>query len=227
MRRWLLTLGVVGVAVGVTAASYGLRERGSLDAAAISDVARITCEPESVRLDATSVRARPDGVHVAVANLSRALYLDITSADGESTERLPLTPGLLEQATFALPPGRVSVACVAGREVGRPREPATLLILDPQGLWVSPQLACDETLTIDFEVALADEEPSATFRRSLPGLTEADELMKPGYPQTRWHGDLLVVLREGEAVARVTRAESEGMFDVSVDACPGAGLTDP
>ena len=227
MRRWVLSIAIVAVAVAVAAASYGLRDGDPLEAASIPDVARITCEPDAVQMDASSVRARADGVHVAVANLSRALYLDFTSADGESTERLPLTPGLLEQATFALPPGRVRVACVAGRETGRPRRPATLLVLDPSGLWVSPRLACDDTVTIDYEIDLAEEEAEATFRRSLPGLIATDELVKPGYPRTRWHGDLLLVVREGESVARVTRAESEGRWDVAVDACPGAGLTDP
>jgi hypothetical protein len=229
MRRWVLMLAIVGIAVAVAAASYGLRSGGSLEPTTVPEVARITCEPDAVRLDATSVRARADGVHVAVANLSRALYLDFTSADGETTERLPLTPGLLEQATFALPPGRVSVACVAGRETGRPRRPATLLVVDPLGLWVSPALACDETVTIDYEVDLAEagEDAATTFRRSMPGLLATDQLVKPGYPRTAWHGDLLIVVRESETVGRVTRAESEGRWDVSVDACPGVGLTDP
>jgi hypothetical protein len=229
MRRWVLMVAIVGVAVAIAAASYGLRDGDPRVTATVPDVARITCEPDAVRLDATSVRARVDGVHVAVANLSRALYLDFTSADGESTERLPLTPGLLERATFALPPGRVSVECVAGREMGRPRRPAALLVVDPLRLWVSPSLACEETVTMDYEVdlAVAGEDAAATFRRSMPGLLSTDELLKPGYPRTAWHGDLLIVVRESETVARATRAESEGRWDVSVDACPGVGLTDP
>jgi hypothetical protein len=57
-------------------------------------------------------------------------------------------------------------------------------------------------------------------------LRPSDDLRRPGYPETRWHGDLLTVVREGETIARITRAEDRGGWSVVITACRDTGLLD-
>jgi hypothetical protein len=56
------------------------------------------------------------------------------------------------------------------------------------------------------------------------GLAQTDEIAKPGYPGTRWHGDLVVVIRDGATIGRFTRAQEQGMWSIAVTACAGSQL---
>ena len=102
---------------------------------------------------------------------------------------------------------------------------ARLQVRDPAGLWVPEALDCAEAESGVFETGYLEETFEATARRALLGLREADRLVKPGYPDTLWHGELHAVVRDGRTVGRVVRVLNHGTWNLTVDACPGTGLT--
>jgi hypothetical protein len=226
VRRAIVSAGAALIAVGVAMAGGFAthRERESLPT---PGVARVVCEPDRVRLGDDTVLAQPDGVRFEIENVSRAQLLQLTlvGLDGAPIEE-PIPSNRVTNTTFTIPPGPVTVACLSGRDDGRVREPALLTVLDTHDLWVSPDLSCEEIEGTSFAAPLdvPDESAVDTARRTVPGLTQTDVLAKPGYPRTRWHGDLLVVIREGETIGRVTRAEHEGGWLIDVDACTDAAL---
>lgn len=217
----LLSIGVV--------AAFVLREGGAGVATSrlAPDVARVVCEADSVRLAASAVRAGEDGVRILVQNRSRAQLLQIRSARGGTPPvELPLVPGGPNATIVALAPGVASVTCLADRTSSRGRGSAALSILDPYELWVSPRLSCSAAEAARFETAFAAgaEDATETAARTLAALDEHDRIVAPGYPGTRWHGDLVVVIRDGRTIARVTRAQDQGMWSVQVTACAGSRL---
>jgi hypothetical protein len=222
----------IGAALAVVASlasiavALSVRDDGVLEAAAgrIPDVARVSCLPDGARLDAAAVRPGQDGVRFLVRNDASPHRLRIRPAAGGSATELLLGGGFGPEATVALAPGAVRVACV---RAGAPAEPtAPLVVVDPLELWVSPEPECDDERQADLSVPFrgVDEDPADTLRRSLLGLGDADAIAKPGYPGTEWHGDMVVVLRDGHTIGRVTRAQDHGTWTLAVRACAGSGL---
>lgn len=225
----MLFAGVVSLAAAVgLAVAFGLRESGiSPDVLrAAPEVARVVCEGDGARLAAPVVRAGEDGVRFVVENPSSAQLLQVRrDGRGSATAELVLANGAPSEATFAIGPGAVLVACLPDRaSAGTPG--SKLTIVDPADAWVSPELACSRTETRRFPAPLTDDDegPVETTRRTLPGVAQADEIAKPGYPGTRWHGDLVVVIRDGATIGRVTRAHDQGMWSITVTACAGSEL---
>jgi hypothetical protein len=188
----------------------------------------VVCEPDAARVHTERVSALRDGVHVVVENDSRATSLEIRSPSDVLLDEVPLSSDAPTQATFALRPGPASVTCVSDDE-DRAADAGVLTVVDPGDRWVSPDLPCDLATVERAEYVtdlVRDERPVATARRAVPGLRGSDELESPGYPASTWHGDLLVVMREGEAIARIARADDNDAWHVFVEACPGSGLVE-
>lgn len=229
MREAIVAVGVVLIAAGISLAS-DLSEPDDSPVARVPDIVHVRCEADAVRLGASTVQPQQDGVRFVVDNESKAQLFDVVLVGIDTVAaETPINPGEVTEATFAIPPGPVSLACLSGREDGRERTPAELIVLDPRGLWVSPDLGCDTSETTEVSVQYAgaretDEDPATTARRAVPGLLGTDDIVKPGYPQTRWHGDLVVVVREGETIGRITRAQDESTWRVVVEACAGSAL---
>jgi hypothetical protein len=136
-------------------------------------------------------------------------------------------PGMVTDAELSVPPGRIEVRCVSdagGFDSTAPK--AELLVLDPHHLWVSPELTCDSMTHLQLDGGAAPEHPDPELlaRETLRGLLPADRLVKPGYPQTQWHGDLLLVEREGQPIATVTQYANGGRWLLDVEVCPGNHL---
>jgi hypothetical protein len=228
VRRLVLVAGIVTIAAGIAAAG-GLSLEPGPAAPVFPEAARIVCQPEGTVVRTETVLARRDGVHVVVENASRAQLLEIRSDTDAPLGEVPIAAEGTTEATFTIPPGAVTVTCESGRQDGRDRTAAVLAIVDPRDRFVPTTLACgDAELEMREFVAeeIAGEDPNVTAHRTVPGLRPGDRLEKPGYPATQWHGDLLVVVREGENVGRITRAQDRGLWSVVVAACPGTGLTD-
>jgi hypothetical protein len=229
VRSAIVAVGVVLIAIGIGLAS-DLSEPETVPTVSIPDVVRVRCEPDAVRLSTTTVQPQEDGIRFVVDNESKAQLFDVLPVGlEEAAAETPITPGEVTEATFAVPPGPVTLECLSGRETGRERVPGELTIVDPRALWVSPDLGCDTSETTEVSVPYegtpeTDEDPVTTARRAVPGLIGTDEIVKPGYPQTRWHGDLMVVIREGQTIGRVTRAQDESTWRVVVEACEGSAL---
>ena len=220
-----MLIGVVTAALGLAAAG-GFGSDVPSSATAVVRQARIVCEPEAARVPSEPVSALRDGVHLVVENASGATMLEIRSPTDALLAELPLSSDTPTEAIFPLPPGPVSVTCVTAGEAGA-TDIGVITVVDPGGRWVSPDLPCgpDDVERSTYETELVIEErASSTARRAVPGLHGSDLLESPGYPASTWHGDLLVVVRDGETIARIARADDKGMWNVFVDACPGAGL---
>jgi hypothetical protein len=232
MRRGVVSATAAGILVAaILVTTLSLRESGAAIAArrAAPDVALVICEPEGAVVDAPAVRAGDAGVRFVVQNTSQAQFLRVRP-DRElgSPVELLLADGSRSEATLAVAPGRVRVSCLRDRSSG-PAPASELAIVDLQGLWISPELACARVQELEFQTRFAgiQEDAVATVRRTIRSLADGLEIAKPGYPQTRWHGDLLVLIRDGRTIGRVTRAQDQGMWTVALSACTGSGIVDP
>lgn len=226
VRGALVTGGIVLIAVGVgIGADLGARESPPTDG--VPDRVDVRCEPDSVKLAGPAVEPGPDGVRFVVDNASKARLLQVGLVGlDEPAFSVSIAQGEITEASFAIPPGPVSVRCTSafGTAFHRPAE--ELIVLDPEGLWTSPDPTCPDLETVQLVAPFVegDETPGQTARRVVPGLEPSDDVVKPGYPETPWHGDLVVVIRDGVTIGRVTRAQNEGEWNLVVDACPEAAL---
>jgi hypothetical protein len=216
--------GVIAIAAGLAVAG-GF---GSPDTALVRAAPRqalIVCSPDGAIARTDRVVAVRDGVHLSVENAGGADRLAIRSASDELLGDVPVPLEGQAEATLALPPGPVSVSCSAE---GRDDPGADVLtVVDPGRRWVSPELGCDADTLEHAELVtglIPAERARSTARRAVTGLLTTDELRTPGYPASKWHGDLLVVFRGGRPVARIARAQDGGAWHVFVESCPGEGL---
>lgn len=223
-----MVVGVVIVAGGI-GMTGGFGSTSEDLAGPAPDVARVACQPLATVVRTPVVLAGRDGVRFAIDNASRAQFLDVRSETDAQLAEAPIVPGEVTEAVLTIPPGTLSVTCSAGVGMGTDRSAGTITVVDLQDRWISPELACNErnVETASFEAGQrSDETAEDTARRAVPGLLGSDLLVKPGYPGTLWHGDLLTVVREGEAVGEVTRAQDRGTWNVVVTSCPGTALSD-
>lgn len=214
---------VVGFAImagGVAVATVALGGRGEAPV-----VARVVCAKEGVRAVTREVLAGSDGLHLQVVNVGSdrryEVVSSVTPATGAAAGVLP-ADGVVD-LRLALAPGAFEFACLrAGTDE---RLAVSLELLDPDGLWTPEALVCADPDSGVFETEYALEPFATTARRALPGLQSTDRLVKPGYPDTQWHGELHVVFRDDRVVGRAVRVLNHGTWNVTVDACPGSGLT--
>ena len=189
----------------------------------VPSVGRVVCGKDGVRVATPQVVARSDGMRLEVENIGKERRFEIGSlAEAGQPVTGVLPRDGIARLQLSLAPGEVEFACLrvgtGERLVGR------IELLDPDGLWTPAALACDDPESGVVEIGYADEGFGASVRRALAGLQDRDALVRPGYPETAWHGDLHVVLRDGENVGRVVRVLERGSWNLTVDACPGSGL---
>ncbi len=176
------------------------------------------------------VRPQRDGVHLAFASDDGAQLYDVHAAGWPVGTSLGgrIVRGVTE-TELSVPPGRIEVRCVndaGGFDANAPK--AELTVVDPDHLWVSPELTCGTTdhLELDAGPAPDSPDPEQLARATLDGLRTGDTLVKPGYPDTQWHGDLMLVVREGRPIATVAQYADDGRWRVDVEICSGNRLAD-
>jgi hypothetical protein len=224
MWRFVVLVGVIVVAAGLAIAG-GLGSQEPEPTPAVARRADIVCAADGTFVRTERVLPLRDGVHVRVENVSSAELLEIRSPTDEVLAEIPVAFEGPSEATLPLPPGTATVTCTS--EVDPDDAPsAVLTVVDAEDRWTSPELSCgDATQRSTFIVPLSETERArSTARRAVPGLRPGDTLVSPGYPSSLWHGDLLIVVRDGIAIARITRAQDAGTWNVFVDACPGTDL---
>jgi len=192
------------------------------------DVARIQCAAAGPVAEDPEVRPQPDGVHLAFESDDGAQLYDVHAAGWAVGTSLGgrIVRGVTE-TELSVPPGRIEVRCVndvGGFDENAPK--AELTVVDPAHLWVSPELTCGATKHLQLDAGLAPDapDPERLARATLGGLGAGDALVKPGYPDTEWHGDLLLVVRDESAIATITQYSDGGRWRVDVEACPGNHL---
>jgi hypothetical protein len=217
VRRWVLV--VAGVVVIVVGAALGTVALGGGSSTAS---AQVTCSRQGVRVLTPRVLAQEDGLHLRVVNVGDARRYEVGSEGSTPVAGVLSEDGIVD-LRLALAPGEVRFAC---RRAGTGEWLVGRFELQARdGSWTSDALACADPDSGVFETRYLDEPFEDTARRALPGLWPLDRLLVPGYPETAWHGELHVVLRDDQVVGRVVRVVDHGAWNLSVDACPGSGLT--
>ncbi|MDQ4095952.1 MAG: hypothetical protein M3174_07100 [Actinomycetota bacterium] len=155
-----------------------------------------------------------DGVHVTVHNRTgegasiNGFGIDVGSGTSDQVSRVA--------------PGQIQVACWAYSDHGgkRPQEHA-LEILDPEGVWVDPELDCPpgnknliESAILDYVAGAESEftDPVAAARDYFKNLEGDDIVELAGYPEA--DPPVVRVVRDGRVVATAgfLRADDGGVI---------------
>jgi hypothetical protein len=189
----------------------------------------VTCTREGIDLFSTEVPAQPDGVHIITDNPggARIVHAHLKGPPPvgihDETLSVGVRPQGLARDIQAWPPGPVELSC-HGQEINERRE--TVVVTDPQGLWISDALACEDAVPYDRgHMPYADLE--RTVRENVSGLLLSDEIVRAGYPQDAFPAATLVVVRDGEPLATVMLIyiDSEDFWMPSTgEICVGSGI---
>jgi hypothetical protein len=191
----------------------------------------VTCTRDGIDLLSTEVPAQPDGVHIIVDNPggARIVHAHLKGPTPVTISPRGLSVGVRPQGLArdieAWPPGPVELSC-HGQEMDERRE--TVHVTNPQGLWVSAALACDDTVPYHRPT---DSTPytdmETAVRQNVKGLLPTDEIVRAGYPQDPFPAATMLVLREGEPLAAITLIyiDSEEFWIPSTgEICRGSGI---
>jgi hypothetical protein len=245
VRRLGIAVAVAVLAVGVVlplGALGGLGQDGSMpgsSATALSpnaddapDVLRVACTPDGIDLASTLVRPQPDGVHLDIENLygrpdiSFDAYLlgrDDGRFDGWSVGTGP--------QVFTFPPGPIYAWCDEGStDLSDRTDVKEFVVVDPDGLWVSDELACEnpvEAAGFRYDGSTpspAEPDPEQAIRQHVPGVLATDEVVPAEYGVRQGHA-WMIVRRGGQTLARFQVTEYEHAWDVHFgDTCEGSGI---
>jgi len=195
-----------------------------VEQAEVPEVAEVVCE--LFKETKQQVRAQPNGVHLRVRN---ALDREILVLTGGDTFRVAASETV--KLTMQTPPGTTNVVCT---EQDRTKFAVVeLTIVDPDGLWKSPDLECDSrdinrtdvVFDPDAGLVVVAADPTDAARAYLePLLREGDEVESAGYPEVI--PPLVRVVREGQTVATLEFVEVEhgGWTVARVSSCSEFGI---
>ncbi|MEZ5099956.1 MAG: hypothetical protein R3C15_09210 [Thermoleophilia bacterium] len=174
------------------------------------DLLAVTCDTREPMLDAQLVRARADGLHVVVDNRTSTSVEVRFSADIDSGPWSIVAPPRTSAHVVPAPPGTWDVRCDPV-EGPFPREAPTARarVVDPDGFYVSTELACGETdgVTGAMPAGARGErgspvEAAATFFRRIDGELDY-EIERAGYG-TDATQTLVRLVRDGEVLGRAS-----------------------
>lgn len=195
-----------------------------------ADAARVVCGADAVTIGTPVVRPQRDGVHLLVENPGRAWGVELhhESSPSGSAAGFKLSGGTTPYIS-AVSPGQVTVACVPtarsfydedGVLVG------TLTIVDPDALYVPWDLACGFGEQFRMELPASPGEDPVSVLRRVPGVLPSDEVKRPKYPDSpRYYPMEFIVLRDGQAVARVMGPYYDEAWHVLINFCPASGIS--
>lgn len=186
----------------------------------------VTCtEDGSTKVADSEVAVQADGLHVRMDNRTgepvsmNGLGWDFS--EGVSTEVLPV------------PPGPIGIACWPYSEHDGGDEPTLvdISILDPNGLWVDPELECivgpESNMIFDHFFASPGErgDPVEIARGVLHDLEKDDVVERAGYPDEKQRVTVRVQ-REGKTVVAVylDLAENGGYLLGGANICDATGI---
>lgn len=198
-------------------------------------LATVRCTDDGAETDTAKVQPERDGLHIRFINETnhREFFLRMRGGGDWHNEGGRLEPYGVTELTTSAPPGELVVGCFRNENdipVPDPDDPryAPLTIVDPKDLWVPDDLYCGsepERSRIETDVAAEDETNfPALAREEVAGLHPNDVVRKPGYPETEWHLNSHVVMRDGDVIAQLSFGTSGGKWEISVRSCPGSGI---
>jgi hypothetical protein len=100
-------------------------------------------------------------------------------------------------------------------------------VTDPNGLWISDALACEETVPYERPARTPYADLEKAVRESVRGLLPTDEIMRAGYPQDPFPAATMLVVRDGDPVAAIllTYINSKWLWGPFIgEICVGSGI---
>jgi hypothetical protein len=232
-----VVLAVAGVATTTWLASFrddddvtSVADADSPLPAELPDVLELNCTPTGIDVPVASIRPQSDGLHLDVDNqLPDTTSVWVTGEDWASG-RMSIEPGT-RSLRQPVPPGLLTVGCrIDGEDQQRRVD-----LVDVEGLYSAPELACPEAEQNDLSQVL----PVDPRSWSLVGATRAalndylrpdDEIVSPGgYPDEELADPTtdptVRIVRDGDTVAFVHLAVpgSTGAGDTEVTTRPLQG----
>jgi hypothetical protein len=182
-------------------------------------------------VDTTQVRPQSDGLHVVMDASGDVANAEIDTGSTPVTfSGVGVDPQEDGSRGIPIAPGPWFVGCSAHGDAvpidafGTSRAP-TFEIVDPAGIYVPTDLACDSPSTGTYSVTGSDI--AADSIAAVPGILPTDSVQAAGYPDGPGStaGQIMSVLRGGAPVARITIPYETGTaWTISVDTCPGSGI---
>jgi hypothetical protein len=229
---------VVAVVVGVQSwdptaepvGPAGSRSAGSQDY--IPNLARVVCRQNETVVKTPRVQPQQDGIHIQVANEGRFRVFYIRNARDEGQNHGGRLGGAMEEVKTTMPPGEMWFGCFRKANdapyTERAEEFGSITIVDPNRLWTDPQLECrlesGGRFTNGPASGAAPGDPEGIIRDVVPDVRAEDEMVKPGYPGTEFHGELRMIVRDDEVIASADVHQQLSRWEVTVDRCVGASI---
>lgn len=200
----LLGLTACGAGEDADSGSGGPAESTEQEPTALPDVARVVCDENGARLETTSVRPQPDGIHFEIVNETGSeRSVAIQNAQGTGTGMG--VPAGTSTHVVDVEPGALTIACTD--PATEPGAGEALEVVDEDGIWVSTRLGCAEQFSqvVDYIQGASGEttDPLEAAEKAVEGfgLEPDDVFERAGYPDTDTARVRMV--RDGEPIAVV------------------------
>ena len=200
----LLGLTACGAGEDADSGSGGPAESTEPEPTALPDVARVVCDENGARLETSSVRPQPDGIHFEIVNETGSeRSVAIQNAQGTGTG-MGVPAGTSTQIVD-VEPGALTVSCTD--PATEPGAGEALEVVDEDGIWVSTRLGCAEQFSqvVDYIQGASGEttDPIEAAKKAVEGfgLEPDDVFERAGYPDT--DTTRVRMVRDGEPIAVV------------------------
>lgn len=200
----LLGLTACGAGEDADSGSGGPAESPEPEPTALPDVARVVCDESGARLETSSVRPQPDGIHFEIVNETGSeRSVAIQNAQGTGTG-MGVPAGTSTQVVD-VEPGALTVSCTD--PATEPGAGEALEVVDEDGIWVSTRLGCAEQFSqvVDYIQGASGEttDPIEAAKKAVEGfgLEPDDVFERAGYPDT--DTTRVRMVRDGEPIAVV------------------------
>jgi hypothetical protein len=200
----LLGLTACGAGEDTDPGSGGPAESTEPEPTALPDVARVVCDESGARLETSSVRPQPDGIHFEIVNETGSeRSVAIQNAQGTGTG-MGVPAGTSTQVVD-VEPGALTVSCTD--PATEPGAGEALEVVDEDGIWVSTRLGCAEQFSqvVDYIQGASGEttDPTEAAKKAVEGfgLEPDDVFERAGYPDT--DTTRVRMVRDGEPIAVV------------------------
>ncbi|HEX6235899.1 MAG TPA: hypothetical protein VFZ68_01830 [Acidimicrobiales bacterium] len=196
---------------------------GARPASELPSTAELHCGPGGILVPVASVRPQSDGLHLRVLNAHPGATTVWVEGDDWASGPIQVDAGITEQH-HPVPPGILTIGC----EVQGEREQRRVDLVDVDGVYQVPQLACRTSEQVTLTDLSVDPETgslvTATRRVLAPALGDDDSVGAPrGYVRQRLGAPttdpITQLTRDGRAVAFV-RLRGDGGGDGAGDAVP-------
>ena len=198
--------------------------------ASAPDVLGVECGPGYTVTDTAVVRTQPDGLHVEVTGAEGIVAYSVVG--GEDDPEAAIVGSSVPaggDGVMVIPPGEWEFACRESGEQDDTDPTASFELVDPDGNYASPELACDDAIDRPFVSSIPGSTPhEEAVPQLVTGLEEGDRLRGAGYgADTFGQGPTYVVQRGPDPVARLvlgTIPDGDQVWAGTFTACEGSGI---